>query len=317
MRVYHSLHQIGPEARNCVVSIGNFDGVHAGHRQLLRRNLQLAHQHGWVPSALTFDPHPTRVVAPARAPRLLSTIEQRLELMRGAGMQQVFVLPFDNRFAQQSPEDFACAVLAEGVGAKAVLVGQNFRFGRGQSGNVASLKSLGDALGFYVEAVPPVFVRGRVVSSTAVRQLVDEGGVSMACRLLERPYFVEGWIVKGFGIGSKQTVPTLNLDTAAEVLPAKGVYITRTHDLDTGRNWPSITNVGTRPTFDGDGLTIETFVLAELTAPAPERIRLEFLRRVREERRFETPELLKKQILQDVSRAQRYFRGIQRLALSA
>jgi riboflavin kinase/FMN adenylyltransferase len=306
--VYRSLDDIGPEARGCTVSIGNFDGVHAGHRQIFRRNIQLSHEHGWIPSALTFHPHPARVVAPARAPHLLTTIDQRIELIRSTGIEQVFVLPFDKRFSQQTPEEFVRHVLVDAIGAKAVLVGENFHFGKGQAGHVDTLTKLGAELGFSVEAVPPVTVRGRVVSSTEVRHLIEAGAVSFAARLLERPYGVEGEVVRGFGIGSKQTVPTLNLRSPAEVLPAHGVYITYTEDLDEQRAWRSITNVGTRPTFDGDRVTIETFLLSKFEGETPSHIRVQFLRRVRDERKFESPEALKSQILKDVGRAQAWFR---------
>jgi riboflavin kinase / FMN adenylyltransferase len=308
-RVYRSLDAIGPDARNATVCIGNFDGVHEGHRALLRRNLEISHQMRTIPSVLTFDPHPTKVVAPHRAPRLLTTIAQRAELLSREGIEQVFVLPFDRGFSELRPDEFVRTVLVDAIGARAVLVGDNFRFGHGQAGDVETLRALGEQFGFRTEIVTGVRLRGRFVSSTAAREAIESGAVSIAARLLGRPYSVDGVVVSGFGIGSKQTVPTINLQTDAEVLPAHGVYITRTHDLDApGRQWPSITNVGFRPTFDGDRLTVETYLLASLEGNTPERIRLEFLRRVREERKFDSPEALKAQILRDVGRAQTYFR---------
>ncbi len=314
MRVSRLLDAIQPDARGSSVSIGNFDGVHQGHKQLLRRNLALAWAGGYTPSVLTFDPHPTHVVAPERAPKLISTMQQRLELIAAEGIEQTFVLPFDRAFASMDPEEFVRHVLVDGIGARAVLVGDNFRFGAKQAGNVATLLELGERFGFHTEVVPCVRVRGRVASSTAVRQLITSGQVSAACRMLGRPYALEGRVVSGFGIGSKQTVPTLNLDTAAEVLPANGVYITRTHDLDdASRVWPSITNVGMRPTFNGESLTIETFLLAPLNDPVPTRIRVELLRFVRQERRFNSPDELKQQIFRDVGRANAYFRRVTRL----
>lgn len=312
-RVYRSLEDVGPEARECCLSIGNFDGVHAAHRKLLRRNHELARQHGWRPSVLTFDPHPTTVIAPHRAPKLLTTLEHRLSLMEKSGIEQVFVLPFDKRFSKLSPEEFVQKILVDTLGARAVLVGSNFRFGHRQSGNVQTLRELGDRLGFLTEVVPGVTLRGRLVSSTEIRKQIRAGNVSLVCRLLERPYSLEGSIVAGHGVGAKQTVPTLNLRTDAEVLPARGVYVTRTTDVRDGRCWPSITNVGTRPTFDGDSLTIETYLLAPLEGSKPDRIELQFLRRVRDERRFDSPELLKAQILRDVGRAKAFFRRLTRL----
>jgi riboflavin kinase/FMN adenylyltransferase len=241
---------------------------------------------------------------------LLTTIEQRLELIASTGVEQVFVLPFDRHLAQMTPEEFVRGILIDRIGARAVLVGENFHFGRGQSGHVDTLERLGRECGITVETVPAVVVRGRVVSSTEVRRLIEAGSVSFAARLLERPYALEGNVVRGHGIGSKQTVPTLNLDTPAEVLPARGVYITYTHDLQSVRAWPSITNIGFRPTFNGDRLTIETFLLSSVDGDAPHRIRVEFLRRVREERKFESAEALKTQIMRDVGRAQAFFRRV-------
>jgi len=311
MRVFRSLESVPPGAQGCAVSIGNFDGVHEGHRQLFQRNLEICAALGLVPSVLTFDPHPTHVVAPRRAPKLLTTIDERIALIGQQGIQQVFVLPFDRTFSQLSPEQFIRRVVVERIRAKAVLVGENFRFGAKQAGETTLLRKLGEQHGFHVEIVPSYIVRGRVASSTAVRELVTVGDVSKACRLLGRSYALDGQVVSGFGIGSRQTVPTLNLETAAEVLPARGVYITRTHDLDrTGRQWPSITNIGTRPTFDGGAQTIETFLLAKLDGDSPTHIRVDLLRRVRDERKFESPEALKGQILRDVGRAQTYFRRI-------
>lgn len=313
-RVIRRLEDIGPDERGGAICIGNFDGVHAGHRVLFRRAVELGKLYGWTPSVLTFDPHPTKVVAPARAPRLLSSIAQRVELMHAEAIEQVFVLVFDRQFSQMSAEDFVRHVLAEGLGARAVLVGDNFRFGKGQAGDLALLERLGSELGFQVETAGAIRVRSRFVSSTEIRRLVESGNVSMACRLLERPFWLEGQVVRGAGIGAKQTVPTLNLETESEVLPAHGVYVTQTRDLDSGRMWPSITNVGTRPTFDGNSVSIETYLLSELGGDSPSHIRVKFRRRVRDERRFESPEALKAQILRDVSRAQTYFRRLEAFA---
>lgn len=310
LKVYRSLAEAGPEAKPAGVAIGNFDGVHIGHRQLFRCVAAKCLEHGWRPSLLTFQPHPSQVLAPDRAPKLLSTLDERLQMAAGEGIQQAFVLPFDLNFAAMSPQDFVSDVLVSGIGAAAVFVGENFRFGSRQAGDVDLLRQLGHDLGFVVEVVPSVSLRGRTASSTQVRNLIQSGDVSAACRLLERPYSVDGAIVSGHGVGSKQTVPTLNLDTAAEIIPADGVYVTRATDLDDRRTWPAITNIGFRPTFDGQQRTIETFLLLPLTGPAPSRMRVEFLKRVREERRFASPEALKTQIGKDVNRAQTYFRRL-------
>jgi len=299
----------GPSA----LTIGNFDGVHAGHRAILRRVVALARERGWKPSVLTFDPHPARIVAPERAPRLLTTPEERVRLMREAGIEQVLILPFTRELAGFSPERFVREIVVERLEARAVLVGDNFRFGHEHAGDTRLLAELGRRYGFLVEAVPAVRMRGRVVSSSEVRGLIEAGNVSLAARLLGRPYALAGEVVSGQGIGSKQTVPTLNLAPAAEVLPARGVYITRTADPETGRRWNSVTNIGTRPTFGGDSVTVETFLLDPLEGSSPRAIRVEFLKRLREERRFEDAAALKRQILRDVGRAQTYFGRVLRI----
>jgi riboflavin kinase / FMN adenylyltransferase len=309
MRIYRSLAELPPDFGPCAVSIGNFDGVHFGHRQILRRVHAIAAEHGWQPSVLTFDPHPTRVVAPQRTPPLLTSPERRALLMSEEGIAQVLILPFTPELALWTPEEFVQRLLVDAMRARAVLVGDNFRFGHKAAGNVRVLAELGSRMGFTTEIVPAVSCRGRVVSSSCVRDLIRAGNVGLAARLLMRPYGIEGLVVSGRGVGSRQTVPTLNLATTAEVIPAAGVYITRTRDLEAGREWHSITNIGYRPTFGAsDLLTIETFLLDPLAGDTPARIRVEFLRRVREERKFDTPEALRAQILKDVRTAQNYFR---------
>jgi len=257
---------------------------------------------------LTFDPHPTKLVAPARAPRLLTTPEQRARLLLDQSIDEVLILPFTPEIARLTPEEFVHEILSGKLGANTVLVGDNFRFGNRAAGDARTLEELGHKYGFSTEIIHAISWRGRVISSSEIRQSIEAGQVSLACRMLGRPYALEGRVVPGAGIGSKQTVPTLNLETKAEVLPKTGVYITRTHERNSPREWPSITNVGYRPTFNGHGLTIETFLLSALDGETPEEISVEFLRWVREERKFPSPEALKAQILQDVARANAYSR---------
>ena len=311
MKIYHSLDEVPADFGPSALTIGNFDGVHLGHRRILKRLAALAQERGWKPSVLTFDPHPTRIVAPERSPRLLTSPAQRAALMREEGIEQVLILPFTPELARLTPEEFARQLLVGRLGARAVLVGENFRFGHRQAGNTKVLAELGQTLGFETEVIAAVDCRGRVASSSEIRKAIDAGRVALAARLLQHPYGLEGEVVAGHGVGAKQTVPTLNLATDAEVVPARGVYITRTRDLDTGRAWNSITNIGYRPTFGAAGqLSIETFLLDPLEGASPRRIRVEFLCRVRDERKFETPEALKAQILKDARVAQNYFRRV-------
>lgn len=312
-RVFRSLDEVPPDFGPSALTIGNFDGVHAGHRTILRRVQQVAAERGLKSSVLTFQPHPTRVVAPARAPRLMTSPEQRSALMGEAGIQQVLILPFNAALARLSPSEFVEQVLVNKLQVRAVLVGHDFCFGYKQSGNVRVLTELGSRYGFTVEEVKAVTLRGHLVSSTGLRRLIQKGDVAQAARLLERPYELEGEVVSGRGVGSKQTVPTLNLSTQTEVLPAVGVYVTRTSDLGAGRQWPSITNVGYRPTFgDSQEISIETFLLEPLAGEPPRNIRVEFLWRVREERKFSDPQALRQQILRDAGVAQAYFRRLRK-----
>ena len=304
----------GPSA----IAIGNFDGVHVGHREILRRTEQVAADLGVKPTVLTFHPHPKRILRPEEAPEEIEPVERRLERMETEGMSQALVLPFRPELAALEAHEFVRRVLVEKMGVKAVLVGENFRFGKGQGGDVRLLAELGDKYGYRTEILEAVTTRGRLVSSSTIRQLLRDGKVNAANRLLGYEFGVEGPVVSGQGIGSKQTVPTLNLAVAplvaaGRLVPLSGVYVTQTQDLSDGRTWPSITNIGYRPTFGGDGMTIETYLLEPLADPTPVRIRVEFNLRLRDERKFPNPEELKAQILRDVARAQAYWRRRRRL----
>lgn len=305
MRVYRGLAELPADFGPSAVTIGNFDGVHLGHRAILRRLRILAQTKGWKASALTFDPHPIKIVAPERTPKLITTIEQRVHWMGEAGVGQALILPFDAETARLTPEAFAEDLLARRMGARAVLVGENFRFGCRQAGDVGTLTALGERLGFEVEVVEAVRFRGQVVSSSAIRGMISSGRVALANRLLGRPYVLEGRVVAGRGVGSKETVPTLNLETDAEVIPARGVYATRANGSD------AVTNIGYRPTFgESEQLSIETFLLG-FGGQGPgvgEQLTVIFLTRLREERKFDSPEALKARILFDARAAARYFR---------
>jgi riboflavin kinase/FMN adenylyltransferase len=308
--IYRSLSETPADFGPCAITIGNFDGVHCGHRAILRRVTELARGEGWKSAALTFDPHPAKLLTPASAPRLLTAVEERARMILEQGIDEILILPFTREVAALDPEDFVREILVNKLQARAVLVGANFRFGKRAAGDAGTLKELGDRFSFETEIVEPVVRRKRVISSSEIRKLIGAGDVSTARRLLGRPYGLRGDVVPGEGRGSKQTVPTLNLDTKAEVLPGNGVYVTRTWDAAGGRKWPSITNIGVRPTFEGQNRTIETYLLSKLDGAAPQKISVEFLHRLRDERKFENADALKAQILRDVNRAQAYFRRL-------
>src|SRR5579863_7224097 len=262
--IYRSLEETTHDFGPCAITIGNFDGVHLGHRQILRQVAAMAREEGWKSAVLTFDPHPAKLVAPASAPRLLTTVEERAGVLLEQGIDEILVLPFTPDIAALGPEDFVREILVDKLKARAVLVGANFHFGKRAAGNAAMLEELGDRFSFETEIIQPVVCRKRVISSSEIRRLIEAGDASTAWRLLGRPYALRGGVVAGEGRGSKQTVPTLNLDSTAEVVPKTGVYVTRTSDIDSPslREWPSITNIGYRPTFDGDDRTVETYLLS-------------------------------------------------------
>lgn len=298
----------------CALAIGNFDGVHIGHQALVHEVVRCASEKGLHPAVLTFDPHPTAVLAPTKVPLQICGLEQRINLLKQAGIERVRVLPFTADLAALSPQRFVEEVLVRELETKAVFVGENFRFGCRQSGTPEVFRELGSEYGFSICFLPPVTFRGQVVSSTIIRQYLAKGEVVLAGHLLGRCFVLQGPVVSGHGVGSKQTVPTLNLRPPVNQVVPRGVYVTETRDIADGRRWRSITNAGVRPTFGGDELTIETFLLEPLTGDTPEAIEIAFRHFVRAERKFPNPEELKVQILRDIARASNYWRRVERLA---
>ena len=288
-----------------VVSIGNFDGLHLGHREILKTVVERARHFGVQSVAMTFSPHPIQFLAPDRAPRLISTLEQKIQLMRSTGIDVLFIAKFDHAFSRLSPEHFVREYLIDGLKARVVCVGANFNFGYRQRGTVQTLREF--KAYFEVLEVPPVRVRGTIVSSSRIRELTNAGEVSAACRLLGRWIEIEGKIVSGAGRGRTLQAPTLNLEPENELIPRAGVYVTRI-SLDNGAFLDGVTNVGFRPTFGETHLTIETFVLNGPVPEGSQKARLDFLYRLRDERKFASVDELRSQIALDVQRAHKFFR---------
>lgn len=287
------------------VTIGNFDGVHLGHQRILETVRELARQTNCKSAVMTFFPHPARVLRPAEAPPLLMTLDQRMAAIESLGIDAAFVLRFDLQLAAVSAEDFVRRFLVEMMHARAVLVGGNFRFGHRQSGDVKLLEELGRRWGFEVKILPPVVKDGIVVSSTAIRAALREGRVEDARHLLGRPYALAGEIRTGTGQGRKLVVPTLNLATDQETLPKNGVYATEV-TLD-GRTYRAATNVGTRPTFDGARITIESHLFDFTEDLTSGKMEVHFWARLRDEQKFPGPDALRQQVLKDIEEARRYF----------
>ncbi len=311
--VFRSLAEAQGRFGPAAVALGNFDGVHVGHRALIAAMSECAKQRNLARGVLTFHPHPTVLVAPDRVPPMICTLEERILLLESLGVERILVLPFTNELSCCSPEQFVSEVLVDALGTKATFVGDNFHFGHRQAGTPAVLTELGKSYGFEAHFLKPVTYRGKVVSSSEIRKALKDRHLGFASRLMRRCFSVSGEVVTGQGIGSRQTVPTLNILPVPDQLLLRGVYITQTFDLATARHWPSITNVGVRPTFPGDGVTIESYLLTALTGESPKGIRVEFRRFVRQERAFESAEALKQQILRDVGRAQAYWRRCETL----
>jgi riboflavin kinase / FMN adenylyltransferase len=289
-----------------VLALGNFDGIHRGHLKIIERVRRGAAEHGGTPMAMTFDPHPSRVVRPDKAPPLLMTKEQRLEAFERAGISAVAVVRFTLELSQWDPEMFVRTVLVEWLRVSDVWVGANFLFGHGRSGNFSTLRTLGQRYGFRADKIDPVRYKEFVVSSTRVRRLVSEGRMDEAGALLGHQFYIDGRVVPGAHRGKALGFPTANLETENELLPPNGVYATMT-TID-GIVHPSITNVGVRPTFgDTAKTTIEAYVLGFDGDLYGRQVRLGFVQRLRDERKFDDVDALRAQIEADRRRAERLF----------
>jgi phosphoribosyl 1,2-cyclic phosphate phosphodiesterase len=298
--------------RGSVLAIGNFDGIHLGHQAILRAAVLRAQETGAVATALTFDPSPRKVLRPESAPLRLSTSAQRMEWFGVAGLEAAVVLPFTLELARLSPEDFVVEILIRNLHIRAILVGENFRFGHRQAGDVKHLRELGTRYGFEVVVIPPVVYKEEIVSSTVIRREIAAGEVLHASCLLGRPFVLTGEVVSGTGTGRRFTFPTLNLAPEQELLPARGVYVTRTLLEGETQSRRSVTNVGMRPTFNGSGLSVETHLLDYAGEVTAKRIEVRFWKRLREEKKFSGAEELREQIARDIVNAHKFFARLRR-----
>jgi riboflavin kinase / FMN adenylyltransferase len=313
MQIIRETSYIGQQPRSSVVTIGNFDGVHLGHQALLRRVVERARAAGSAAAVLTFDPHPTQLLAPERAPKLLTTLAEKLRLLEAAGIDLVWVRPFTRELSAMSPAEFFEDALVRGLHACAIVVGPNFRFGHRQAGDVRLLAALGRKAGCGVEIMQALKLRGQMVSSSRIRELAELGRVHQAGRILGRAFSVSGPIVPGLGIGRAQTVPTLNLapldSRFPRQLPKPGVYVT--HTRVAGATHQSVANVGRKPTFGEHELTVESFLLDYRDGRIEaDEMEIEFLHRLRDERKFPDAAALKAQIMRDVQRSLAFFRRL-------
>jgi riboflavin kinase/FMN adenylyltransferase len=305
MRVIRGLHHEAPPFRSSVVTLGNYDGVHRGHQRILQRLREAAEEHGAESVVMLFDPHPVRFLRPDKEFHLITRVEDRLALLDEQGVDATLVIPFDARVAEMEAEDFVRDVLAGLLGARHIVLGGDSRFGHGRRGDVAMLREMGQELGFAVELVDTVEVAGARVSSSAVRRAVASGDVALASQMLGRPFFVTGTVVGGDGRGRLIGFPTANVEPDVTLAPKPGVYECRI--LLDGETAPrvAVVNVGHRPTFGARGLRIEAHVLDFTGDLYGVRIRLSFVRRLRDEQRFSGVDELVAQIGLDVEAVRR------------
>ncbi len=296
MRVFQSIDE-AEGLRGCAVALGNFDGVHKGHQALFAT----ARAHG-TPVALTFDPHPGRVLQPDLAPKLITTRDRKLELLAEQGLAATLLLPFTLEYARTSPEEFE-ASLFDALGARHAVVGADFTYGAKRAGTVESLRQAAAARGGEVHVVPQVTFEGVVVSSSKIREYILEGRVSAAERMLGRPFDLDGRVVAGKGRGRTIGFPTANVDTPNELRPAAGVYAVRVRLEGAGPWRPGAANIGVKPTFGGSEVTVEAHLIDFTGDLYGKVVRVQFLERLRAEQRFGSPEELATQIRRDVESA--------------
>ncbi|MGO9317775.1 MAG: bifunctional riboflavin kinase/FAD synthetase [Terracidiphilus sp.] len=306
--VFYSVAEIPAGFGPSVAAIGNFDGVHLGHQEILSAVVGEAQSLRARAVAITFDPHPEQFLRPSSALRLLTPIDERLRLLALTGIDAVVVLPFDAAFASLTAREFVSSILVDALAARSLHEGGNFRFGHHAEAGVAELQAFGGELGFAVHVHEPVRVRKLEVSSSAIRECVAAGDMTRARWMLGRPFEIRSTTAHGRGIGTRLLVPTVNLAPYVGQLPAFGVYVTRL--TVAGRRFQAVTNVGNRPTFGEASFAVESHILdfepIELDEQTP--IEVEFLFRLRGEQQWSTPKALKAQIFKDVARAKRYFR---------
>jgi riboflavin kinase/FMN adenylyltransferase len=308
MRVLRSLEELKQPLPAPALTIGNFDGVHRGHQELVSVAVSRARETGGLSVALTFDPHPARVLRPHRAPAALNTLAQKEELLARLGIDRMAVLTFDAAVARLSPEAFARGVVRETLGARHVIVGESFRFGHRREGDAGVLTELGKRLGFSVQALAVLRDQGGPVSSSRVRDELARGEVRAARALLGREYFIDGRVVHGDGRGHAIGIPTANLTPENEILPAPGVYAGRCR-LPGGEVHVAVVNLGHRPTFGGGRLALEAHLVGFAGNLYGVRVRLAFHERLRDEQRFPGKDALVARIRDDIARACAHLSG--------
>ena len=308
MQIFHKLDQIPANFGPAIVSVGNFDGVHLAHTYVLNEISKRGREQGKRSMAVSFEPHPSRVLRPDVGLKLITPTAEKLQLIAATRVDATLMLPFTVELSELTPEEFASHILKDHLRASEVHEGANFRFGHQASGDVNALRGFGRRMGFEVTVYHEMRVRSEPVSSSRIRNLLNEGEIGRARHLLGRAFSIQSTVESGRGYGSKYTVPTINLGAYDELVPKNGVYVTRT--LVGEECFDSVTNVGNRPTFGADSFAIESHLMNFHPMEITEEIGVEicFFKRLRSEIKFPSVEALREQIARDVRVAQRYFR---------
>lgn len=311
MHVFHKLEEVPAQFGPSILSVGNFDGVHRAHQQVLNTIVQRARNSGLKSVAVTFEPHPVRILHPEASLKLITPRSEKIRLLAATGLDATALLPFTRDLSLMAPQAFAEEVLKNGLRAREVHEGFNFHFGHKAAGNVDLLSQFGKSMGFEVHIYPEMRLRHELVSSSHIRRLIAQGDARRARCLLGRPFSILSTAGRGRGYGAKYTVPTINLSRYEELVPGDGVYITRTRVGE--ECFDSVTNVGNRPTFGTESFAIETHLLnfhpIELT-PETE-VEIHFLQRLRNEIKFPSVEALREQIAKDVKKSRHYFQLVE------
>ena len=286
-----------------VMAIGNFDGVHVGHQTLFFKTAELALAHGGTSIAFTFEPHPLKIIAPGKAPPLLTHFKKKMELIESCGVNMVICADFTRKFADQQPRDFSRNILFEKIAVKEIVVGFDYAFGRGREGTIPYLKKMGEEFGFQVHVVEPFKLKGHTVSSSHVRELIEAGQVESASQFLGRDYSIIGPVISGYKTGQAIGFPTANIDTSKVQIPGTGVYAVRV--VYENKSYDAVANIGFNPTFNRDRLSVEVHIFDFNQVIYHHEIEVQFMARIRSELTFKSAEDLVVQIKQDIDKAKK------------
>ena len=311
MKIFESL-DIKEKFPCPVITIGNYDGIHRGHKEIIERVVRKARQEAGTAMLMTFNPHPLSVLKPDTYTRLITPLHLKKTLIEEAGIDVMIIVPFDEAFRQVTSHEYIENILVGTLGVRHIIVGHDFKFGKSASGDTALLQKASSQYGFDVEVVEPVMIDGERIGSNQIRKLVISGEMEKAAAFLERSYMIEGVVVHGEERGRGMGFPTINIDTFAELIPKNGVYVTEV-EVD-GECLPAVTNIGYNPTFDGKKLLVETHILNFSGDLYDREVCIWFHERVREEVKFSGIEALKERIMQDVAKAEDFFKNRNRKA---